>query len=55
MEKQIVTELRRISNRIQMLTSIFVIFLIKEFSQDADVMKAIETLRERLDDAEGDA
>lgn len=52
MEQQVINELRRISNRIQMLCAIFEIYLVKEYSQDPEVMKAIQVLRERQDNAE---
>ncbi len=54
MDVQIVTELRRISNRLQMLATLCGIFLIKEFPQDSDVVEAVKTLRARLDEAEGE-
>ena len=54
MEKQIIVELRRISNRMQMLASICEIFLLKEFPQDSDVIGAVQTLQSRLEDAEGE-
>ena len=50
----IVKELRRISNRLQTLATLCEIFLIKEFPQDSDVMKAIKTLQSKLEEAEGE-
>ena len=50
----IVTELRRISNRLQMLSKLCGMLLIKAFPQDSDVMEAIKTLQSRLEEAEGE-
>ena len=55
MDVQIVTELRRISNRLQMLAKLCGIALIKEFPQDSDVIEAIKTLQAQLEGAEGEA
>ena len=53
MNTLIITELRRISNRLHMLATLYGIFLVKEFSQDANVVEAVKTLRAQLDEAEG--
>ena len=55
MDVQIATELRRISNRLQMLATLCEIFLVKEFSQDSEVMETIKTLQAQLEEAEGEA
>ena len=54
MDALIVKELRRISNRLQMLATLCGIFLIKEFPQDSDVVEAVKTLRAWLEEAEGE-
>ena len=54
LDNRIVIELQRISNRLHWLASIFEIILIKEFSHDQDVMKAVNILRSRLDDADSE-
>ena len=54
MDVQIVKELRRISNSLQMLATLCEIFLVKEFSQDSEVMETIKTLQSKLEEAEGE-